>query len=98
MAANRPQSLVPHVSVPTTLVIFGATGALAKRKLFPSLLKLAREGVLPKDFRLVGVSPQQLSDDVFASQVRETLSAIGPVTEEELAAILKDASHLALDV
>jgi glucose-6-phosphate 1-dehydrogenase len=41
---------------PTTLVIFGATGDLAKRKLLPALYNLAHEGGLPERFHLVGVS------------------------------------------
>ncbi|GAC1486194.1 MAG: glucose-6-phosphate dehydrogenase [Solirubrobacteraceae bacterium] len=41
---------------PTNLVIFGATGDLAKRKLLPAIYNLAREGALPERFNLVGVS------------------------------------------
>src|SRR5437588_6281639 len=41
---------------PTTLVIFGATGDLARRKLLPALYNLAHEGALPERFHLVGVS------------------------------------------
>ena len=40
---------------PTTLVIFGATGDLARRKLLPALYNLAHEGALPERFNLVGV-------------------------------------------
>jgi glucose-6-phosphate 1-dehydrogenase len=41
---------------PTTLVIFGATGDLAKRKLLPAIYNLAHEGALPETFFLVGCS------------------------------------------
>jgi glucose-6-phosphate 1-dehydrogenase len=41
---------------PTTLVIFGATGDLARRKLLPALYNLAHEGALPERFNLIGVS------------------------------------------
>jgi glucose-6-phosphate 1-dehydrogenase len=41
---------------PTTLVIFGATGDLAQRKLLPAIYNLAHEGALPERFELVGVS------------------------------------------
>ena len=37
---------------PTTLVIFGATGDLARRKLLPALYNLAHEGALPERFEL----------------------------------------------
>jgi glucose-6-phosphate 1-dehydrogenase len=41
---------------PTALVIFGATGDLARRKLLPALYNLAHEGGLPERFFLIGVS------------------------------------------
>ena len=44
---------------PTTLVIFGATGDLAKRKLLPALYNLAHEGALPERFNLIGVVAQR---------------------------------------
>src|ERR1700733_10198878 len=44
---------------PTTLVIFGATGDLARRKLLPALYNLAHEGALPERFHLVGVSRRE---------------------------------------
>ena len=40
---------------PTALVIFGATGDLAHRKLLPALYNLAHEGQLPERFEMVGV-------------------------------------------
>jgi glucose-6-phosphate 1-dehydrogenase len=40
---------------PTSLVIFGATGDLAHRKLLPALYNLAHEGALPERFELIGV-------------------------------------------
>ena len=41
---------------PTTLVIFGATGDLARRKLLPAIYNLAHEGALPERFNLIGSS------------------------------------------
>src|ERR1019366_995444 len=40
---------------PTSLIIFGATGDLAHRKLLPALYNLAHEGQLPERFEMVGV-------------------------------------------
>jgi len=50
---------------PTTLVIFGATGDLSRRKLLPALYNLAHEGALPGRFNLVGSSRSELSDEDF---------------------------------
>ena len=43
----------------TTLVIFGATGDLARRKLLPALYNLAHEGALPDRFNMVGISRRE---------------------------------------
>ena len=40
---------------PCVMVIFGATGDLTKRKLFPALYNLAKEDFLPHSFAIIGV-------------------------------------------
>jgi glucose-6-phosphate 1-dehydrogenase len=57
----------------TTLVIFGATGDLARRKLLPALYNLAHEGALPERFNLIGVSRRDQSDDEFRAAAREAI-------------------------
>jgi glucose-6-phosphate 1-dehydrogenase len=46
------------------IVIFGATGDLARRKLLPGLLRLFQAGLMP-EFRIVGVSLEEISDEEF---------------------------------
>ena len=58
---------------PTTLVIFGVTGDLALRKLFPAIYNLAHEGSLPERFNLIGVSRRDLGDEVFRHMVSESI-------------------------
>ena len=60
---------VPH----TTLVIFGATGDLARRKLLPAIYNLAHEGALPERFNLVGVSRRDMPDDEFRGFAKEAI-------------------------
>lgn len=50
---------------PTTLIIFGATGDLAERKLIPALFDLYLKKLLPKRFNVVGVSRKEKSDNEF---------------------------------
>jgi glucose-6-phosphate 1-dehydrogenase len=50
----------PHV-----IVLFGASGDLARRKLLPGLLRLFQAGLMPVDFRIVGTSLDRLDDDSF---------------------------------
>jgi glucose-6-phosphate 1-dehydrogenase len=58
---------------PCVLVIFGASGDLAKRKLIPALYNLAAGGFLPEEFAVVGISRSQLSDDEFRRKMSQDL-------------------------
>ncbi len=55
------------------LVLFGATGDLAKRMLWPSLYALDCDGLLPKAFDLIGAATSQLSRDDFVLKVRDSI-------------------------
>ncbi len=55
------------------IVIFGATGDLAQRMLFPSLYFLDSEGLLPPDVTIVGCSRAALGNDAFAARVRDNV-------------------------
>ncbi|MDM5154940.1 glucose-6-phosphate dehydrogenase [Bacillus sp. DX1.1] len=55
------------------IVIFGATGDLAKRKLFPSLYRLFRKGKISEDFAVVGVARRPLSNDEFRENVKTSI-------------------------
>ena len=56
---------------PCVMVIFGATGDLTKRKLFPALYNLARAKFLPENFAIVGVGRTEMSDEAL-SEFRQT--------------------------
>src|SRR5206468_377831 len=58
---------------PTTMVIFGATGDLSKRKLLPAIYNLAHEGALPERFNLIGISRGEQSDEEFQQLARESI-------------------------
>ncbi|MDQ6785182.1 MAG: glucose-6-phosphate dehydrogenase [Actinomycetota bacterium] len=55
---------------PYVVVLFGASGDLARRKLLPAFLHLTDAGLLP-DFRLVGVSLEPFDDDAFRHFARK---------------------------
>ena len=57
--------LTPHV-----VVLFGATGDLARRKLLPGLFRLSQAGLMP-EFRIVGTSLDDLDDDMFRKVARQ---------------------------
>jgi glucose-6-phosphate 1-dehydrogenase len=56
---------------PLTVVIFGASGDLTRRKLIPSLYSLDRKGRLPPELRIVGVARSPMDDDAFRERVKE---------------------------
>jgi glucose-6-phosphate 1-dehydrogenase len=62
---------------PCALVIFGASGDLTRRKLFPALYALAVRGLLPDRFGVVGVARTKLSDDEFRARMEEAVKEFG---------------------
>ena len=58
---------------PTVLVIFGATGDLARRKLLPALYNLAHEGSLPAHFELIGVARHEQAHEDFRRVARGSI-------------------------
>jgi glucose-6-phosphate 1-dehydrogenase len=57
--------------LPTSIVIFGASGDLTQRKLIPSLFNLFRKRRLPKQFRIVGYGGTAFTDDQFRAHLEE---------------------------
>jgi glucose-6-phosphate 1-dehydrogenase len=58
-------------SPPCTFVIFGASGDLTRRKLFPALYNLAVSRKLPEQFAAIGVARRPKTDESFAEEMRE---------------------------
>lgn len=56
---------------PFELVVFGATGDLARRKLFPSLYHRFCDGQLPKSSKIVGVSRSEMSRETFLKEAKD---------------------------
>src|SRR5215213_2002746 len=55
---------------PCTVVIFGASGDLAKRKLIPALYRLVQERILPAEFAIVGLGRTPMSDEEFREKMK----------------------------
>lgn len=55
------------------IVIFGATGDLAKRKLFPSIYRLYQSGAIGDDFAVVGLARRSWTNDVFRDNVGQSI-------------------------
>src|SRR5882757_2935738 len=64
-----PVSRPGRLADPCVMVIFGVTGDLAKRKLFPALYNLAKQELLSREFAVVGVARSPMSDEDFRKRV-----------------------------
>src|SRR4051794_4640501 len=70
---------------PCALVLYGASGDLAKRKIIPALYELAREKLLSPNFALIGYARSEMSDDDFRKEARDAIekfSRVKPIDEE----------------
>jgi glucose-6-phosphate 1-dehydrogenase len=65
-------------SSPTTIVIFGASGDLTRRKLIPALYNKFHQGKLPEELHIVGVSRTKYSHDEFRQQMRDNVQEFAP--------------------
>jgi glucose-6-phosphate 1-dehydrogenase len=78
-----PERKLPRPSN-RVLVLFGATGDLAARKLFPGFFHLYREGLMPEDFRIIGSGRHSPgSDDEFREHVGRALDEHADMEREE---------------
>jgi glucose-6-phosphate 1-dehydrogenase len=58
---------------PTVFVLFGATGDLAKRMVLPAFYRLATEGLLPRQWRLVGNGRGDVAHEDFRAHFHDAL-------------------------
>ena len=63
-----------RIPAPCTMVIFGASGDLTKRKLVPALYSLMRDRQLPTAFSVVGVARRDIGDAGFRAQMKESVN------------------------
>jgi glucose-6-phosphate 1-dehydrogenase len=73
MATSTQQDATAGTPGPTVFVLFGATGDLAARMVLPAFYRLAREGLLPEQWRLVGNGRGDVAHEDFRGHVRDAL-------------------------
>ena len=75
-SSNHKSALIPGDHV---IVLFGATGDLARRKLLPGLFHLAKSGLLPHGYRIVGSAPTQsaMTDEQFRKHAKSAVAQFG---------------------
>lgn len=64
---------LPRIAGPCSMVLFGVTGDLARKKLMPALYDLCSRGLLPPGFSLVGFARRDWADQDFGKVVHESI-------------------------
>lgn len=86
--------LMLSTSHPFSFVLFGASGNLAKLKIYPSLYTLALKKRLPENYALVGYARTEMDDASFRAMIREAVIAdMGEVNEAVLDGFLQRAFY-----
>jgi glucose-6-phosphate 1-dehydrogenase len=67
---------------PTIFVLFGATGDLAKRMVLPAFFTLAKQGLLPEKWLLIGNGRGDVAHEDFRKHVHDVLTQFGPHPDE----------------
>ncbi|GAA0624550.1 glucose-6-phosphate dehydrogenase [Sporichthya brevicatena] len=80
---------LPRIAGPCSLVVFGVTGDLARRKVMPAIYDLANRGLLPPGFSLVGYARRDWEDQDFSQVVHDAVreNARTPFREETWASL-----------
>jgi glucose-6-phosphate 1-dehydrogenase len=83
---SRNGSPYGGVAEPVAIVLFGASGDLAKRKVLPAMFDLAQHNSLGERYAIVGFARTEMTDESFRSTVSEaakTISEVGPIDPEK---------------
>jgi len=70
-------------SIPTSIIIFGASGDLARRKLIPAIFNLFQKRKTTREIRILGYGNTPFSDDQFRDHLREGMSQYGAANFNE---------------
>jgi len=75
------------------LVLFGASGDLAKRKLFPALVNLRKAGLLPGEFAVVGLATTPMTSEAFRDRLSGEAPAFLPNLDADSWSWLRERIH-----
>ncbi|MBB3050738.1 glucose-6-phosphate 1-dehydrogenase [Prauserella isguenensis] len=65
---------LPRIAGPSSLVIFGVTGDLSRKKLMPAIYDLAHRGLLPPGFSLIGFARREWENQDFGEVVHDAVA------------------------
>ncbi|MCK0175233.1 glucose-6-phosphate dehydrogenase [Mycolicibacterium sp. F2034L] len=70
---DKRDKRMPRIAGPCSVVIFGVTGDLARKKLMPAIYDLANRGLLPPTFSLIGFARRDWADEDFSQVVHDAV-------------------------
>ena len=73
MPNTAPLPIIGQSADPCVMVIFGATGDLTKRKLFPALYNLAKSNLLAGEFAVVCMARSEMTTEAFREQISQEI-------------------------
>ena len=79
---NRSGSIYGGTADPCAVILFGASGDLAKRKVIPAMYDLAQYKSLGERYAIIGFARTPMTDDSFramAGEAAKTISEVGPI-------------------
>jgi glucose-6-phosphate 1-dehydrogenase len=90
---------LPRTPDPCALVIFGASGDLTKRKLFPAIYSLAVRNLLPEEVAIVGVARTPETDAQFRARMKAAVREFGrdPVDAKVWSRLAAGMHYIATD-
>ncbi|MDC6157800.1 glucose-6-phosphate dehydrogenase [Bacillus albus] len=66
-----------------TFLLFGATGDLAKRKIYPALYKLFSNQNIPQSISIIGIGRRVMSDVEFQTKVKQSLATFSRISTDD---------------
>ena len=97
---SRSSSGYGGVTEPCTVILFGASGDLAKRKVIPALYDLAIHNALGPRYALVGFARTAMTDESFrttAGDAAKSISEVGPIDPKQWDDFASNMSYCAGD-
>src|SRR3712207_22776 len=97
----RAGTRLERTAEPCAVVIFGASGDLAKRKLIPALYRLVQQRLLPAEFAIVGLARTEMSNEEFRERMRAAVvefSAGGEVDDAVWDSFARGMRYLPADI
>lgn len=76
------------------MIIFGATGDLAYRKLIPALFELNGQNMIPDKFHILGIGRKDNNDDEFRSEMAEGIEKFSEIINPDKSSVGKFISKL----